>query len=729
MSHNPRGIKPVSYHLRWLLDMIDFFQRDTIKVPSGYRDQVLETKELLQNDVSGLVNTMLDFAISTAVDVDYRIETNNSNLDIVLNNWLGDINSSLIGKIPTGLDALAKEYFRERWKGSSCLLLRTFWENKDGYTLPTKLYFVDGEDILVDNPSETVTIGDEKYRLRIAKNESKPLPGKKNEMIFIQKPYSAWGTDYPVPFIILRGLFKNMKFLELLEHKGEMVVGKALEYLLTLKKGTERLTAENIAVYDKNDLDTVKEDFQKIVEDRKTTAGVPTYISNFDTEIAHLIPDYEKALRAELYGPMEKRILAGLGLVDIVQGAGSSRRESTLNPKPYMGEIQSGVSDFKALLKDVLTTVIEKNKGSHKKYFTNSKITEVRSTPLKIFLSEDGKSLLRSIYDRGGLSKQTFVELVGDVDYAVEVERRKSEDKRGETISMYPPVVQNQEQNPDPGETTDKISAPGVQPTSTKTGPESKNFNQSTEEFKCPYCEEVFDFEDQKETAIGVVQCPGCGRDVSLDDIEESYVPEITEEYIRLRQKDSNDFDKNAFRTIILSKSRGIHAIIGRLTGKTVMIIQSYLFEKTKWNVKDAQTWIKKHQGSRNTENEGAIIFSDEEFGEEEYFISAVEFEQAPYRTNNELPANVKKLPSGAQSIWRRVFNESYPKGEDYAFRVAWSVLKKVYKKIGDKWVRKSVGELEQSFKEIEIEVLLELQRLNILGKQDKIFEELVKED
>jgi hypothetical protein len=51
MAIKPHGIRPATYHLRWLLDMVDYFQRDTIKIPSGYRDQVLETKELLQNDV------------------------------------------------------------------------------------------------------------------------------------------------------------------------------------------------------------------------------------------------------------------------------------------------------------------------------------------------------------------------------------------------------------------------------------------------------------------------------------------------------------------------------------------------------------------------------------------------------------------------------------------------------------------------------------------------------
>jgi cation transport regulator ChaB/uncharacterized Zn finger protein (UPF0148 family) len=381
-----------------------------------------------------------------------------------------------------------------------------------------------------------------------------------------------------------------------------------------------------------------------------------------------------------LYGPIEKRLLAGLGLVDVVQGAGTTRRESTLNPKPFIGEIQSGVSDFKCLLRDVMTTVIEKNKTSHKKYFTNSKINEIRSTPIKIFLSDDGKSLLRSAYDRGCLSKQTFVELVGDVDYTVEVERRKNEAARGEAKTMYPPVIQNQETIADPGETTDTINAPGKQPTSTKDGPESKNYNQA-EETHCPYCETSFDFESQKEIIIGTVLCPECGKEVSIDDLEESFAPDITETYIRLRQKGPNDFDKETFRTISLSTSRGIKAIIGRLKGKTTTTVQSYLFDKTKWNVKDAQTWVKKHQGSIN---EGS-----DEFGEEEFFVSQQEFEQAPYRTNNELPANVKKLPSGAQSIWRDVFNENYPKGEDYAFRIAWTAVKNAYQKIGNRWSRK----------------------------------------
>lgn len=65
-----------------------------------------------------------------------------------------------------------------------------------------------------------------------------------------------------------------------------------------------------------------------------------------------------------------------------------------------------------------------------------------------------------------------------------------------------------------------------------------------------------------------------------------------------------------------------------------------------------------------------------------------------PYKSNNELPDNVKNvLPEHAQDIFREVFNSAYdqysdPEGrrgdsnrEEVAFRVAWSAVKKKYEK------------------------------------------------
>ena len=68
------------------------------------------------------------------------------------------------------------------------------------------------------------------------------------------------------------------------------------------------------------------------------------------------------------------------------------------------------------------------------------------------------------------------------------------------------------------------------------------------------------------------------------------------------------------------------------------------------------------------------------------------EYIKAPYKTNNDLPKNVKVLPSTAQTIFRKTFNSVVADGgsEDKARRVAWSQVKKQYKKNDDeKWVKK----------------------------------------
>lgn len=73
-----------------------------------------------------------------------------------------------------------------------------------------------------------------------------------------------------------------------------------------------------------------------------------------------------------------------------------------------------------------------------------------------------------------------------------------------------------------------------------------------------------------------------------------------------------------------------------------------------------------------------------------------------PYKSNKTLPKKVREnLPQGAQTIYRKAYNsayEEYKKPEDRkgnatrtetASKVAWSAVKKEYKKKGDKWVRK----------------------------------------
>lgn len=673
MAYELKGKTP---SLSWLNQLLKFYQAKTIKIPDSYRQRVLEIKKLLESDPSGLVNTVLDFAIECAV-LNYEIETSNTNLTKILNDWLASINIKLRNKVPVGIQALAKESFRERWKGSSFLVLRSFFnENNNGITLPDMMFFIHGEDIKCKNADgkkerKVIKLGDESYWLRISDDarQDLKLPRETNEQIFVRKPYEAWGIKEPVPFLLRRGIFRNLKFLDILSEKGEYIVGKAVEYLLMMKKGTERLTIEGNVTYSEDELKDQKKKFAELLEAKKSEAGTPTYFTQFDTDVAHVIPEYSRALNDTIYSPIEKHILAGLGLVEIVSGVATTRRESILNPAPFMAEVQQGINDFKALLKDIIISIIELNKKNHPKWFGSD--IKIYTPPIAEFMNDRVKAILRSVWDRGKLSNRTFTEVVGGSDYDLEVRRREQEKEAGHDESMFPPVVMNREEQMYVPDFPDNIPED-------KKGLEKVNYRQALEEAECPNCQTIFDFESQTELEIGIVECPECNDSVSKTQIyakidylvlAEGYTPEITENYIRIRIKNPKLFQKKYFRIITLSKEKGIKAVIGRLKGKTTTITQSYLFDKKKWDVKRAKAWVKEHKG---------------------------EYEEAPYKRNEDLPSSVKSLPSSAQSLWRRVFNRAYPKGEDYARKVAWSVVKKVYKKVGDKWIKKSKGQINE---------------------------------
>lgn len=511
-----------------MTEMIMNLSPEQIKIPVKYREQVLVVKELLKNDTSGMINSLLDFAITSAL-VDYTIETNNPDLTKMFNDWLDNVNGDLIGKIPTGLNALAKEYFRERWKGSSFIVLRSIWEERNGFILPTKLWFVDGEDVVITNDKEYVSIGGEKYALRLSPKQIVNLPASTSERIFIQKPFESWGAEYPIPFIIRRGLFKNLRLMDILATKGEFIVGKALEYLLLIKKGSEQLALANNSdfTYSADDLKGIKTQLEDVLSQRKTLPGVPTYATNFDTDIQHLIPEYDKALKQELFTPIERRIMAGMGLIDVLQGVASTRKETQMNPRPFIAEVEAGVKDFKALLNDILVTIIQVNKVKHPKHI--GQINKIHSTPISQFMTDSLRDAMKDLYDRGTISKRTYVEVVGEVDFDIEVQRKKSEDTEEIKKLTTPPIP------------PDKIVPP-----------------QAT-------------------------------LDTTVASVEET----------------------------------------------------SDLLE-------------------------------------------------AIYKTVDDLPENIKNsLPASAQKIWMKIFNDSFGKGEDYARKVAWTVIKKLYKKVNDKWVLK----------------------------------------
>lgn len=481
MSDNSQNAKRrLNPALAWLWDMMSFYVSDEIKIPSSFPEQVYEVKEVLKSDSSGIVNSMLDFAIQSAL-VNYTIETDNDNFTSLIEEWFKKINYSLLGKIPTGLTPLAREYFRERWKNSSLLVLRTVWENvkidNDTMYLPTKMWFVDGQNIEINDVSETRIIGTEKYFIKIDEKTKKEIPSNKDEYLFVQKPFDSWSSIYPIPFLIQRGLYKNLKLFDLLSKKGEKFVSKALEYMLMMKKGSEQLALHGGSeyTYSEDDLKKVKDDFKTMINNNKTEAGMPLYVTNFDTSFENITPEYAKVLSTEAYSTIEKRLLAGLGLVEIVEGVASTRREGILNPKPFIGEVESGIEGFISLLSDVSMLIKQKNVSKHPKYFGNT--LQLHYTPIKAFVSDNLRDHLRSCYDRGILSKQTYAEVVGQVDFDIEVTRRSSEKNNKIEEILYPPVITNQEQNTN--KQIDNVNKENVP--SDKKGLEAKNY-KGTEE-------------------------------------------------------------------------------------------------------------------------------------------------------------------------------------------------------------------------------------------------------
>ena len=75
---------------------------------------------------------------------------------------------------------------------------------------------------------------------------------------------------------------------------------------------------------------------------------------------------------------------------------------------------------------------------------------------------------------------------------------------------------------------------------------------------------------------------------------------DVTEKYIRMRQKAPGSFVEGSFKTIWLNKSKGIKAVIGKLKGDDSTTVQSYLFNKDKWDADKAKAWVSKHKGVTN---------------------------------------------------------------------------------------------------------------------------------
>jgi len=417
-----------------------------IVVPSGFHARATAVKEMLNSDVSGIVDSLTDFQVNSAT-VDFSIESDNENLTKILKKWLDKINIEYSGQVPSGIKPLSKEYFKERWKGSSFPVLKIAgWTRIDGIMVPSKMFFVDGSSVYAKDKDENETVKKLiNYDYYLGRDTDDKLTTNNS---IITKPFGRWSDAYPDNYLIKRGVYQNWKILESIKNREAEILEQIIPYLLLIKKGTERLAADNIKTYTDKELKQVTQDFQNVVDElkgfdlkKKSTVRA----SNFDEEIKHLIPDLKGIFDSGLFTSLEKHMLSGLGFIDSTELSATSRRESILNPKVFVEETKEGVNDFKQILKTLAFKIQEKNKQNIK--YMNSEFY-ITSSPVTAFVTDEFKRQVQRLWRSGRLSDQTVIELVGEVDFKTEVYRRKKEGEKDLFKIFYPPVAENREQHP-----------------------------------------------------------------------------------------------------------------------------------------------------------------------------------------------------------------------------------------------------------------------------------------
>jgi len=418
-----------------------------ISVPTDFHGQVSSIKLMLENDVTGLIDVLTDFSVESA-SVNYGIETNSDGLNAILKKWLKTVNIEYLGKIMPGIDAVAEEYYKERWKASSFPVLKLGkWERIDGIRLPTRLFFLDGGSIYAkEKNKETNQLSLLSYNYFIT---SKMIAANKlNKDVIFSNPYGRIHDKYPVPYLIKRGTFFNYKVIESLKNRQNEILEQIIPYMFLVRKGSEALAINKIKTYGQKELTETLAQFQTLMDDLKAaklgdkTTKSTMRVTNYDEKLEHLIPDLTTIFKRELFSTAEKSVLSSLGFIDIAEAVTDSRKESILNPKVFVEEVKKGVKDFKKILNVLMLLIWKENKTNVKYKNVEYKIV---SSPMTGFMTTQFKQELRLLWKHGKLSDQTYCELVGEVDFSIEVKRREKEAKEGTEVTMYPHITDNRE--------------------------------------------------------------------------------------------------------------------------------------------------------------------------------------------------------------------------------------------------------------------------------------------
>jgi cation transport regulator ChaB len=438
-----------------------------ITPPTEFSSQVQLCSQLLNNDVTGLINPIVDFITDAVGELKFRVETDNDNLTKKLNLWLEQLNLENNYYIPSGYKHFNKQYVKEYFKSSFNLVNYKF-SLVDDLKLPTTVKLLDVSNLKYDD-TKGYTI------------DSNPLP--KN--IFIRKE----GYDYdefPTPFLMARGVWANAQLKKALKTRNSDVLKQVLNYLLHVKIGDANNPARKPSDLNKvinGDTASGVSGLKDVLQDAKNSSAdkpMPVYASNSDVKLEHVLADLTNQLSSNNYEQIDRDILSGIGMIDIVQGVSSSRKESVLNPKPLMQKTVNLILSIESIYRDLIYQIIEENAVTGGKYFSKlNKIRIVRS-PIKAFWNDTMLTLIRSYYDRGLLSYRTTLDSL-DMDIDSEINRRDHEIREGQDLTLYPRLTVN---NEDKAIDLVNLETPSSdeEVTDDKKGVEAKNFNQASAE-------------------------------------------------------------------------------------------------------------------------------------------------------------------------------------------------------------------------------------------------------
>ena len=417
-----------------------------ISVPTEFHQQCSKIATMKRDDPSGLICSLTDFQVASAI-TNFEIITTSGALNETLNhNWLENINLAYLGKIPKGLKALQEEYYKERWGGSSFIVLKLFdWQEIGGILLPTRMYFINGASIYTKKKNKKNNVNEDLLGYDYYLDEQHKH--KLDKGVIFQKPFGRWFDEYEIPYYFRRGIYHNWEMINMLKVKQGMLLEQVIPFLLKIAKGDQQAIREGKQKINPEDLEKLAEDIQKDYDKTKESseARAFTRFTLPDEVWEHIIPDIAKMFANDVPAGMERNILGGFGFIEMENVLSTSRKEGVLNPKVFIEEVNKGSGDFGKILSSIIDAVIIAN-SERPKYVEKLSKAIIHRPKARPFMTDAFKQELRLMFLYGALSYQTYIEVVGETDAEVERIRRERELHRGDEILFYPHQNRNLEE-------------------------------------------------------------------------------------------------------------------------------------------------------------------------------------------------------------------------------------------------------------------------------------------